>query len=363
MKEIVVIGAGKVGSTVARLLAPTGDYRVTLADLSPEILDRFGRDERIRAVTVDVVDSSELVTLLNRTYAVVNAAPFHLTTQIAEAAKATGTHYLDLTEDVASTRRVRAMASDAGTALVPQCGLAPGFVSIVAYDMAKRYEVLDTIKLRVGALPQYASNALNYNLIWSTDGVINEYCEPCEAIVNGMRREVQPLEELEEFSLDGVTYEAFNTSGGLGTLCESLEGKVRTLNYRTIRYPGHRAIVRALLNDLRLRERRDVLKDILEHAVPTTLQDVVIIFVIVSGQKEGRFVQETYANKIYSRDMGGRTLSAIQITTASAICAVLDLLAGGQLPHAGGIRQEDIPLRAFVENRFGRVFARPDSPN
>ena len=153
MKEIVVIGAGKVGSTVARLLAPTGDYRVTLADLSPEILDRFGRDERIRvgrderirAVTVDVVDSSELVTLLNGTYAVVNAAPFHLTTQIAEAAKAAGTHYLDLTEDVASTRRVRAMASDAGTALVPQCGLAPGFVSIVAYDMAKRYEVLDTI--------------------------------------------------------------------------------------------------------------------------------------------------------------------------------------------------------------------------
>lgn len=120
--------------------------------------------------------------------------------------------------------------------------------------------------------------------------------------------------------------------------------------------------MRALLNDLRLRERRDVLKDILEHAVPTTLQDVVIIFVIVSGQKEGRFVQETYANKIYSRDMEGRTLSAIQITTASAICAVLDLLAGGQLPQAGCIRQEDIPLRAFVENRFGRVFARPDSP-
>jgi saccharopine dehydrogenase-like NADP-dependent oxidoreductase len=241
---------------------------------------------------------------------VLNAAPFHLTTVIAEAARAARTHYLDLTEDVASMRRVRDLAAGASTAFIPQCGLAPGFVSIVAFDMAKRFEVLDSVKLRVGALPQYPSNALNYNLTWSTDGVINEYCEPCEAIVNGVRREVPPLEEREEFSLNGVTYEAFNTSGGLGTLCDTLEGKVRTLNYRTIRYPGHAAIMRALLNDLRLRDRRHVLKDILEHAVPTTLQDVVIIFVTVSGRDKRQLVQETYANKIYSRDVDDRTLSA-----------------------------------------------------
>jgi saccharopine dehydrogenase-like NADP-dependent oxidoreductase len=360
MEGIVVIGAGKIGTTVAGLLASTGDYQVTLADRSSEVLDRFGRDERIRFVAVDVEDSSKLVDLLNGSFAVLNAAPFHLTTPIAEAARAARIHYLDLTEDVASTRRVRTLAVDTSTAFIPQCGLAPGFVSIVAFDMVKRFQALDSVKLRVGALPQYPSNALNYNLTWSTDGVINEYCEPCEAIVNGVRREVQPLEELEEFSLDGVTYEAFNTSGGLGTLCDSLEGKVRTLNYRTIRYPGHRAIMRALLNDLRLRDRRDVLKDILEHAVPTTLQDVVIIFVIVSGHKDDRFVQETYANKIYSRDVEGRTLSAIQITTAAAICTVLDLLATGRLPQTGCIRQEDIPLKTFLENRFGQVYAKPE---
>ena len=92
----------------------------------------------------------------------------------------------------------------------------------------------------------------------------------------------------------------------------------------------HRAIMRALLNDLRLRDRRHILKDILEQAVPTTLQDVVIIFVIISGNKNDRFVQETYANKIYSRDIEGRTVSAIQITTAASICSVLDLLANGK---------------------------------
>jgi saccharopine dehydrogenase-like NADP-dependent oxidoreductase len=293
---------------------------------------------------------------------VLNCAPFHLTTQIAKAARAAGTHYLDLTEDVASTRLVRELAAGANTAFIPQCGLAPGFISIVAFDMAKRFKVLDSVKLRVGALPQYPSNALNYNLTWSTDGVINEYCEPCEAIVNGVRREVTPLEEREEFSLDGVTYEAFNTSGGLGTLCDTLEGKVRNLNYRTIRYPGHAAIMRALLNDLRLRDRRDVLKNILEHAVPTTLQDVVIIFVTVSGRNNGgQLVQETYANKIYSREVDGHTLSAIQITTAAAICTVLDLLMTGRLPERGFVRQEDIPLKTFLENRFGHVYAKPET--
>jgi saccharopine dehydrogenase-like NADP-dependent oxidoreductase len=361
MKDVVVIGAGKIGATVAGLLASTGDYQVTLADRSPEVLGRLAGDERIRIAAADVEDSSKLVDLLNGQFAVLNAAPFHLTTVIAEAASAARTHYLDLTEDVASMRRVMELAVDAGTAFIPQCGLAPGFVSIVAFDMATRFEVLDSVKLRVGALPQYPSNALNYNLTWSTDGVINEYCEPCEAIVNGVRREVPPLEEREEFSLDGVTYEAFNTSGGLGTLCDTLEGKVRTLNYRTIRYPGHAVIMRALLNDLRLRDRRDVLKNILEHAVPTTLQDVVIIFVTVSGRINGQLVQETYANKIYSRDVDGRTLSAIQITTAAAICNVLDLLATGRLPQSGFVRQEDISLKAFLENRFGLVYAKPET--
>lgn len=361
MKDVVVIGAGKIGATIARLLAATGDYQVTLADRSSEVLGRLDRDERIRVVAADVEDSAKLVDLLNGQFAVLNAAPFHLTTVVAEAARAARTHYLDLTEDVASMRRVRELAADAGATFIPQCGLAPGFVSIVAFDLAKRFKVLDSVKLRVGALPQYPSNALNYNLTWSTDGVINEYCEPCEAIVNGVRREVPPLEEREEFSLDGVTYEAFNTSGGLGTLCDTLDGKVRTLNYRTIRYPGHAAIMRALLNDLRLRDRRDVLKNILEHAVPTTLQDVVIIFVTVSGRNNGQLVQETYANKIYSRDVDGRTLSAIQITTAAAICTVLDLLAGGQLPQSGFVRQEDISLMMFLENRFGQVYAKSET--
>ena len=365
MKDILVIGAGKIGSVVADLLAHAqgagGTYRVTLADRSAPLLAEAAaqphKPARLSTLALDVADTQALRAALRGRFAVLSAAPYHLTVKVAEAALAEGVHYLDLTEDVASTRRIRELAAGANSAFIPQCGLAPGFISIVAADLARRFDSLDSVRMRVGALPAYPSNALNYNLTWSTDGVINEYCEPCEAIVDGRVREVPAMEEREEFSLDGVLYEAFNTSGGLGTLCETLAGKVRTLNYRTIRYPGHAAIMKALLHDLRLKDRRDVLKDILEQAVPATLQDVVVIFVTVAGTQDGRLLQDTYVRKIYSQELHGRRRSAIQITTAGSLCAMLDLLAANRLPQAGFVRQEDVVLADFLGNRFGRVYA------
>lgn len=355
--EIAVVGAGKIGKTLAAMLSKTGDYRVRLIDRDAAALERAAQGLSIETRAIDIADADALGKALAGRFAVLSAAPFHLTGAVAEAANRAGTHYLDLTEDVATTKRVKALADEGTRAFVPQCGLAPGFVSIVAADLARRFERLDTVKLRVGALPQFPSNALNYNLTWSTDGVINEYVQPCEAIVEGRLTETAAMADREEFSLDGVRYEAFNTSGGLGTLCETLAGRVRNLNYRSIRYPGHCAIMKALLDDLRLRERRDVLKDILEHALPTTMQDVVVVFVAVSGEKDGVYTQETYANKIYAASVDGETRSAIQITTASGICAVLDLLAEGRLPQSGFVRQEDIPLEAFLANRFGAAYA------
>ncbi len=360
MDDIAVIGAGKIGSMISDLLVRTGDYRVTVADRSVEALRQLRTALPVEVMELDVADPAALDGLLAGKFAVLSAAPYHLTVGIAEAARRAGAHYLDLTEDVASTRRVKALAEDAETAFIPQCGLAPGFITIVAADLCRRFDVLHDVRMRVGALPKYPSNALNYNLTWSTDGLINEYCEPCEALVNGEPHETAPLEELEEFSLDGVTYEAFNTSGGLGTLCETLRGEARNLNYKTIRYPGHAHIMKALLNGLRLRDRRDVLKDILENALPATLQDVVIVFVTVSGVQDGRLVQETYANKIYGRPIGGVMRSAIQITTAAGICAALDLLRDGALPARGFVRQEEIALELFLDNRFGRHYASPE---
>ena len=356
MPQIAVIGSGKIGEMICNFLIDSGDYSVTLLDISQKQLQRISDRPQLDKHCLDVTHVNALAETLTGHFAVINAGPYYLSHPIARSAAQAGVHYLDLTEDIASTRLVKALSESADTAFIPQCGLAPGFISIIANDITRHFDDLDTISLRVGALPEYPTNTLNYNLTWSTEGVINEYCEPCIAIIKGQLTEVPPLEQREEFSLDGVTYESFNTSGGLGTLSDSLHGKVRSLNYQTIRYPGHRDIMKTLLQDLRLAERRDVLRDLLEYALPATYQDLVLIFVTVSGTKDKRFLQETYANKIYSQTINGHLFSAIQITTAASICVMLDLLHEGKLPHAGFIRQEQVCLHDFLGNRFGNYF-------
>lgn len=353
--KVLVLGAGKIGSMIGTLLSETNDFAVTIGDRDEALLYR-AEHAGLRVMRVDVEDQDSLRAAMAGQHAVLSACPFTLTPAIATAAVAAGAHYLDLTEDVAATRKVKSLAETANSALIPQCGLAPGFISIVGHDLARRFDELHNLHLRVGALPQYPTNALKYNLTWSTDGLINEYCNPCEAIVDGRPHEVMPLEGDERFALDGVDYEAFNTSGGLGSLCETLAGKVRNLDYKTVRYPGHRDIVRLLIRDLRLGERRHLLKDVLETAVPLTLQDVVLVLATATGVQEGELRQETFATKIYSKQIAGRTWSAIQVTTAAGICAVLDLLREGSIPQAGIIRQEQVPLDAFLSNRFGRHY-------
>ncbi len=356
MRSVLLLGAGKIGEMITELLTLSGDYDVTVADMSDDQLARMPKHANAHTLKLDVSNETDLLKALEGKYAVLSALPYNITPFIAKAAKKTGVNYFDLTEDVACTRLVKELAVDADIAFIPQCGLAPGFISIVANDLAQDFEKLQNVHLRVGALPQYPTNALSYNLTWSTDGVINEYCEPCEAIIDGKLCETSALAGIEEFSLDGVKYEAFNTSGGLGTLCETYAGNVENLNYRTVRYPGHRDAMKILIHDLRLGERREVLKDVLEHAIPATMQDVVITFVTVSGWKGGAFLQESYANKIYAREIDGKVWSAIQITTAAGICAMLDMLAEGILPQKGFVRQEDAKLEDFLANRFGKNY-------
>jgi saccharopine dehydrogenase-like NADP-dependent oxidoreductase len=353
--RVIVFGAGTIGATIAEMLAATGEYQVTVADREAAALARLGL-KRLDRRPVDVADRAALAAAARGHDAVVSALPFFLNPAVAEAARMAGAHYLDLTEDVATTRAVRALADGAPSAFIPQCGLAPGFIGIAAHALAQRFERLREVRMRVGALPRNPTNALKYNLTWSTDGLINEYCNPCEAVRHGRRVEVEPMEGLERFSLDGVEYEAFNTSGGLGTLCETLDGKVETLDYKTVRYPGHRDIMKVLLDDLRLSERRALLKDVLETAIPGTAQDVVLVFVAVSGWRGGRLVEESFARKVYGGAAPGE-LSAIQKTTAGGLCAMLDLLKAGRLPQRGFVRQEDARLEDVLAGRFGRVFA------
>ncbi len=364
MTQIALLGSGKIGSMICELLLASGDFSVTLIDSNQESLDRVQDPTgELTRLCLDVTDEAALGEAIRDHFAVVCACPFYLTHTAAAVARKAGVHYLDLTEDISNTRQVRELAAGADTAFIPQCGLAPGFISIVAHSLCEKFEALESVRLRVGALPRYPTNSLTYNLTWSTDGLINEYCEPCEAIIDGERVTMPAMTQRREFSLEGVRYESFNTSGGVGSLAESLAGRVNNLSYQTIRYPGHWEIMQTLLRDLRLAERRELLKDILEYAVPATHQDVALIFATVSGRRNGQLLQDTYVNRVYSREIGGVKRSAIQITTASAACAMLDLLREGKLPERGLVRQEQVALEDFLANRFGAYFLQDTAPD
>ncbi|CAM2152519.1 Lysine 6-dehydrogenase [Pararobbsia alpina] len=353
--KVILLGAGHIGWAIAHWLHDSGDYEVTVADRDVNALEKVA-DLGVRTEFVDSSDMLGLTRLLSRFEVVVNALPYQMAITVASAAKAAGTHYFDLTEDVHATQTIRALAEGADTVFMPQCGLAPGFIGIAAHELAKRFTRLRDVKMRVGALPEFPTNELKYNLTWSVDGLVNEYCHPCEAIRDGQLERVQPLEGLEHFSLDGVEYEAFNTSGGLGTLCETLAGKVDALDYKSVRYPGHRKLMKFLLQDLRLKDDQDKLKDLMRAAVPSTMQDVVLIFITVSGERDGRFIQEAFSRKIFAQQTARGLMSAIQITTASGICTAVDLFREGRLPRSGFVGQEAIGLEAFLTNRFGSAY-------
>ena len=362
MHKVLVLGAGKIGALISGLLAETGDYEVHVADVSEGVAQAVvdaHKIDNMHAYGFDARDASTLDAHLRAhpVEAVISSLPFYCNVGVAEAARKAGAHYFDLTEDVAVTRAVRRIADGADTAFVPQCGLAPGFISIAANALIAHFDELRSVKLRVGALPQHPNNVLKYSLTWSTEGLINEYGNPCEAIVEGRPTEVAPLEGLEEIEIDGTLYEAFNTSGGLGSLGDTYGQRAESMDYKTIRYPGHCCQMRLLMNDLKLNQDRATLKRILENAVPQTLQDVVIVYVAVTGRQGGELREENYVSKIYPQMIAGRLWSAIQVTTAAGATAVVDLVLRTPGRYRGFVRQEDFSLVDVLDNRFGRHYA------
>ncbi len=361
MAKVSIVGAGRIGSSIVKLLSHQADFEIVVADSDKERLRCFEADPKISTQALDATDTKQLADCLQGQDAVISACSFDFNIKVAKAALRTGCSYFDLTEDVKTTKAIRDIAEQAKPAQVfmPQCGLAPGFIGILGNNMGTKFDKLLTLKLRVGALPEFPSNPMMYNLTWSTDGLINEYCNICEAIRNGQRVELVPLEGLENFSLDGTEYEAFNTSGGLGTLCESLQDQVKDLTYKTIRYKGHQHLMDFLINGLRLGEageRRQLLKKIFESAVAVTRQDVVLIFVTATGINEGQLIQITDSRKIYHRELYEEHWSAIQITTAAGLCAALDIVLSHPGDYQGFVRQEAIDYETFINNRFGHYY-------
>lgn len=265
------------------------------------------------------------------------ATPPKTNREIARYCAENKKHYLDLSEDVETTEYIKSL--DAQTAMIPQCGLAPGAVGIIAHNLALQFESVDSIQMRVGALPLYPNNHMKYYFSWSPEGVINEYCNWCDAVEGGEKTKVAPLASLENITIEGVEYEAFNTSGGLGTLCETWEGKVYDMTYKTMRYPGHCKHMKFLLDDLNMSNNRHEFVKIFKNSVPITQDDQVVLYVKVVGEMDGQLREKTFQRTF----IGNEQMTAIEYTTSSGICAWLWELKHG-IMHTGFVKQEDFPF-------------------
>jgi saccharopine dehydrogenase-like NADP-dependent oxidoreductase len=348
--KIAVLGLGKVGRLAAELLADAG-FNVIGFDTRPVAGLPFP------VHSVDFSDEAAARDALGGREAVLSCLPFALNDAVASAAHAHGLHYFDLTEDVGTTRRIRALARSAQGIMAPQCGLAPGFVGIVGAHLAERFDRVRSIRLRVGALPQHPSGLLGYAFNWSPEGVVNEYLNDCEVIEEGVLKTISAMEWLETVYVGGVRLEAFTTSGGLGTMCETFAGRVENLDYKSLRYPGHASLMNFFFHELLMREDRAAAGKILTHAKPPVDDDVVYVHVAAEGWKEGLLGRREFVRAYYPIEIGGRARTAIAWTTAASVCAVIEMARSGVLAGKGFVKQETIPLERFLETGGGRLYA------
>lgn len=332
--KIAIIGSGNIGWAIKQLLK--NDYDMVQGDIT----DGF-----------DATDEGQVKKFLNGSNAVISAGPFAVNKTVAKVASEEGIGYFDLTEDVDTTEFIKSLKSS--NILMPQCGLAPGAINICAASMMQHFDSVKEVMMRVGALPRFTTNEMSYYLSWSTNGLINEYCNEADAIYEGKHIKAMPLEGAEKIVIDGESFEAFNTSGGCATMCETYEDKVENLSYKTIRYPGHLNHMKFLFNDLHLKKNKDVLEKLFNKEVPRTKNDVIIFFVKVIGLIDGVLQEKTYLRKIY----GDEKFSAIQLTTASGVCSALKMYLDGKIGNKGFIKQESLSWDDFIENKFGQVYA------
>lgn len=349
INNVLVIGLGKVGSLVATLLQESG-FLVT--GLDNETTDQHS----FPVLQKNVTHTQSLKAAFKGKQAVVSCLPYHLNLKVAKAAYKAGIHYFDLTEDVKTMEYIKDLSRTSSAVQAPQCGLAPGYIAIVGASLAKRLNKLRSIELRVGALPQHPKGEIAYAFNWSAAGVVNEYLNDCHVIQDGEIKTVPPMQDIESIVIQGHALEAFTTSGGLGTMCETYKGKVDTLNYKTMRYPGHCKQMRVFFNELLMKEDPLRAGEILINAKPPVNEDVVYVHAAVEGWKKQRLCREEFVEAYYPKEINGTTYRAISWTTAASVCAVVELVAKGALPHKGFIKQEEIPLDAFLTTMGGKLF-------
>jgi len=349
-EKIAVLGLGKVGKLAAMLLHESG-FNVTGYDLHPP-----RKELPFPVKDTDLRSNQAMRDEFGKVQAVLSCLPYHLNVEVAKVAHGVGIHYFDLTEDVPTTQAIIELSKTSKGLMAPQCGLAPGFVGIVGASHAAAFDTCRAIKMRVGALPQNPTGHLGYAFNWSPEGVVNEYLNDCEVIEEGNRKWVSPMEWHETLYIDGVKLEAFTTSGGLGTMCDTYHGKVANLDYKTMRYPGHMTMMNFFFHELLMRERRDIAGEILVNAKPPVEDDVVYIHISSEGEIDGHLQRKEFVRGYRPIKIAGEKRTAIAWTTAGSVVAVIEMVRDGVLPKVGFLKQEDISLDAFLATPTGGLY-------
>ena len=349
LESILVLGLGKVGTLVGILLEKTG-FAVHGADLHKRAGLPFETEE------IDVSDIEQVTKRMQEHDAVVSCLPYNFNLEIAARACRHGVHYFDLTEDVPTTKEILKLSKSAKSTLAPQCGLAPGFIGIVGAALTEKFESIRSLKLRVGALPQHPTGLLGYAFNWSPAGVVNEYLNDCEVIEDGVHKWISPMEWIEKLVINGIQLEAFTTSGGLGTMCETYLGRIENLDYKSIRYPGHVKLMNFFFHELLMRENRKTAGEILTNAKPPVEKDVVFIHASAEGRQDRQLIRDEFVRAYYPIKIGDRSWSAISWTTAASVCAIVEMVHNGSIKNKGFVKQETISLKAFLQTNNGRLY-------
>lgn len=360
MKKVVVFGAGQIGRAVNQIILTLyKDVNSVIVDSSPDNIGLIKHTGCRNHITTDLSSAThdEIVKLLEDEEAeyVINALPFSLNEKVASAAAGAKCAYIDFTEDDIMADRVQEIYKGLNLDCAVKCGLAPGFINYIGYDLVAKMDSPDSLMISVGALPRsvsydYAHPELSYNLTWSVDGLVNEYIRPCRVRKYGEVLEVQPLDGLVKVVLDGIEYEAAYTSGGVGSLVRDLTD-VPNVCYMTLRYPGHYKYIRSVIHETH--GNFEATRKVFVNKFPTTDDDVIVVYANALGKdRTGVPIRRSYYNKFYGVD----GLTGIQSTTAGSGVAILELMISGKV--SGMVNHSDINLKDFVSTKSFKQYYR-----
>jgi lysine 6-dehydrogenase len=369
--KMLVLGAGLQGCACAYdLLQSESVSQVTLADLRPDNLPSFLTDKgdwggRLKTVRLDVTDPVAVQETLRGQTSVMSAIPYYYNGPMARAAVEAGCHFSDLggnTEIVFEQKKLHEMARARGVSVIPDCGLAPGMVNILAAEGIRRLDRAEQVKVYVGGLPQQPEPPLNYQIVYSLEGALDYYTTPSWVLRGGKPVQVDALSELEavDFPEPVGTLEAFHTGGGISTLPFAYQNKIDVMEYKTLRYPGHVAIMRpirelGLLDNtpVEVKGNSVVPRDVFIATVHPKLhkpqgRDLVALQVIVTGEKDRKPARVSF--RLIDRYDASHGISAMMRTTGYSLSITGQMQADGRVTEKGvHTPDEAIPFEAYVE--------------